>query len=179
MEERIENLGSRLVKAFEQVADPRNPSGRRHSLPAILTLAVCALLANCHRLYAIHQWGREHGDLAPRLGFSFKGSKTPAVSTLQLVFKRLDREAFEAALQEWAQEELGDRAKAVALDGKSLRGIHGEELPGVHLVALYGQQLGLTLAQRGVRGKEAELSVAPELLGQVDLAGRVVTGDAL
>ena len=38
MEERIENLGSRLVKAFEQVPDPRNPSGRRHSLPAILTL---------------------------------------------------------------------------------------------------------------------------------------------
>ena len=72
MEERIENLGSRLVQAFEQVPDPRNPSGRRHSLPAILTLAVCAMLANCHSLYAIHQWGREHGDLAPRLGF--KGS---------------------------------------------------------------------------------------------------------
>ena len=98
---------------------------------------------------------------------------------MHLVFKRLDREAFEAALQAWAQEELGDRAQAVAIDGKSLRGIHGEELPGVHLVALYGQQLGLTLAQKGVREKEAELSVAPELLGQVDLAGRVVTGDAL
>ncbi len=151
MEERIENLGSRLVKAFEQVPDPRSPLGRRHSLPAILTLAVCAMLANCHSLYAIHQWGREHGDLAPRLGF--KGSKTPAVSTLHLVFKRLDREAFETALQEWAQEELGDRAQAVAIDGKSLRGIHGEELPGVHLVALYGQQLGLTLAQKGGRGE--------------------------
>ena len=85
MEERIENLGSRLVKAFEQVPDPRSPLGRRHSLPAILTLAVCAMLANCHSLYAIHQWGREHGDLAPRLGF--KGSKTPAVSTLHLVLK--------------------------------------------------------------------------------------------
>jgi hypothetical protein len=109
------------------------------------------MLANCHSLYAIHQWGREHGDLAPRLGF--KGSKTPAVSTLHLVFKRLDREAFEAALQAWAQEELGDRAQAVAIDGKSLRGIHGEELPGVHLVALYGQQLGLTLAQKGGRGE--------------------------
>ena len=74
------------------------------------------MLANCHSLYAIHQWGREHGELAPRLGF--KGSKTPAVSTLHLVLKRLDREAFEAALQAWAQEELGDRAQAVAIDGK-------------------------------------------------------------
>ena len=75
---------------------------------------------------------------------------------MHLVLKRLDREAFEAALQAWAQEELGDRAQAVAIDGKNLRGIHGEELPGVHLVALCGQQLGLTLAQNGVGEKEAE-----------------------
>ena len=144
---KVKQLGPALLEAFQEVPDPRSSLGRRHPLAAILSLAVCAMLANCPSLYAIHQWGREHGDLAPRLGF--KGSKTPAVSTLHLVFQRLDREAFEAALQEWAQEELGGRAQAVAIDGKSLRGIHGEELPGVHLVALYGQQLGLTLAQKG------------------------------
>ena len=33
--------------------------------------------------------------------------------------------------------------------------------------------------KRGVREKEGELTVAPELLAQVELAGRVVTGDAL
>ena len=33
--------------------------------------------------------------------------------------------------------------------------------------------------KRGVGEREAELSVAPELLSQVDLTGRVVTGDAL
>lgn len=68
------------------------------------------------------------------------------------MFKRLDKEAFEAALREWAQGELGGREEAVAIDGKSLRGIHGEELPGVHLVAAYGQQTGLTLAQKGGGG---------------------------
>ncbi len=130
MNEKIGNLGAKLLEAFEKVPDPRNPSGKRHSLPAILTLAVCAMLTNCHSLYAIHQWGREHAELAPRLGF--KGGNTPAVSTLHQVFKRLDKEAFEEALQGWAQGELGARREAVAIDGKSLRGIHGEELPGVH-----------------------------------------------
>ena len=74
---------------------------------------------------------------------------------------------------------IGHRAEAVAIDGKSLRGIHGEEPPGVDLVALYAQLSGLTLAQKGVGEKQAELSVAPELLAQVDLSGKVVTGDAL
>ena len=151
MKERVGNLGPQLLEAFAKVPDPRSPSGRRHSLKAILTLAVCAMLANCHSLYAIHQWGREHSHPAPLLGF--KGNRTPAVSTLHQVFKRMDREAFEAALQEWVQGESGGRGEAVAIDGKSLRGIHGEELPGAHPVAAYAHRLGLTLAQKGGEGQ--------------------------
>ena len=147
MEEKVKQLGPALLEAFQEVPDPRSSLGRRHPLPAILSLAVCSMLGNCPSLYAIHQWGREHAESAPLLGF--KGTRTPATSTLHEVFKRLDRGAFEAALREWAQGELDDRAEAVAIDGKSLRGIHGEELPGVHLVAAYGQQLGLVLAQMG------------------------------
>jgi hypothetical protein len=72
--------------------------------------------------------------------------------------------AFEAALRDWAQATLGNRSEAIAFDGKSLRGIHGEELPWVHLVAAYAQGAGLVLTQNGVEKKEAELTVAPELL---------------
>ncbi len=151
MEENVERLGASLLEAFKRVPDPRNPSGRRHPLAAILTLTTCAMLSNCHSLYAIAQWGREHADLAFQLGFT--RAKTPAVSTLHEVFKRLDKEAFEAALRDWARESLGDRKEDIAIDGKSLRGIHGEELPGVHLVAAYAQRAGLVLAQKGGRGE--------------------------
>ncbi len=150
MEENLDSLGGSLVEAFKRVPDPRNPSGRRHPLAAILTLATCAMMSNCHSLYAIAQWGREHEELALKLGFT--RTKTPAVSTLHEVFRRLDKEAFEAALRDWAQEGLGGREEAIAIDGKSLRGIHGEELPGVHLVAAYAQRAGLVLAQKGGEG---------------------------
>jgi hypothetical protein len=143
----IKRLGPSLVEAFQRVPDPRSPSGRRHPLPALLTLATCAMICNCHSLYAIAQWGREHEELAPKLGF--KGKQTPCVATLHLVFSRLNKEAFERALREWAQEQPGDGGEDIAIDGKSLRGIHGEELPEVHLVAAYAQQAGLVLAQKG------------------------------
>ncbi len=149
MEREFKCLGPALLEAFRQVPDPRKPRGKRHPLPAILTLATCAMLCNCHSLYAIMQWGREHLELAETLGFTRK--QTPAVSTLHQVFSRLDRAAFEAALRAWAQETLGDSGEAIAIDGKSLRGIHGEELPGVHLVAAYAQGAGLVLAQKGGR----------------------------
>ena len=49
--------------------------------------------------------------------------------------------------------QLGDGWEQVALDGKALRGIHGEELPGVRLVAAYCDRAGLVLAQSGGQGR--------------------------
>ena len=89
MEAEIENLGPALVEAFRQVPDPRKPRGKRHPLPAILTLATCATLCNCRSLYAMAQWGREHLKLALTLGFTRE--ETPCVATLHLVFSRLDK----------------------------------------------------------------------------------------
>jgi len=99
-------------------------------------------------LYAIFQWGRLQKPEVVR-GLGFTREKTPTVSTLHLVFKDLDAVTFEGVLQDWAKQNLSDRAEAVAIDGKGLRGIHGEELPGVRLVAGYADGAGLVLAQSG------------------------------
>ena len=141
----------------------------------------CAMLGGARSLYAIAQWGREHPELARVLGF--RREQTPCVATLHHVFRRLDVDAFEGALSAWAQGSLQEGDEAIAVDGKALRGIHGDELPGVRLVAAYAHRSGLESAwvKRGVRSKrkESERTVAPILLGQLDLSGKVVTGDAL
>ena len=137
-----------LLETFATVPDPRSAQGRRHSLAAILTLSTAAMLSGARSLYAIYQWGRmQEAEEVKALGFS--GKKTPSVSTLHRTFSRIDAEAFEEALGRWAQKNLADRKEMIAIDGKGLRGIHGEELPGVRLVAGYGVGSGLVLAQKG------------------------------
>lgn len=84
----------------------------------------------------------------------FTRQQPPGVATLHRVFKRLDVDVFETVLAQWAQAALGDRGRgeasgAIALDGKALRGIHGEQLPGVRLVAAYDVRTGLVLGQKG------------------------------
>lgn len=71
------------------------------------------------------------------------------MTTLHYVFKRLEVATFEAELQTWAAQTLDPSTQQLVLDGKALRGIHGEELPGVRLVALYAAEAGLALAQAG------------------------------
>jgi hypothetical protein len=142
-------------------------------------LAVCAMLSGARSLYAIAQWGRDQGSpLAQALGFT--RARTPCVSTVHVVFSRLDREAFERALGAWLQSRcVGMHAtEAVAVDGKTLRGIHGEEVPGVHLIAAYGHQTGIVVDQQAAKGKGQELEGVAALLERLPLQGRVVTGDA-
>ena len=148
---REEVFGRNLLEAFARVPDPRGAKGRRHPLPAVLALGTAAMLSGARSLYAIAQWGRLQ-DPANIRALGFTRDKTPSVSTLHLVFSLLDIASFEAALRTWARRQFGDRREAIAIDGKGLRGIHGEELPGVRLVAAYADKAGLVLAQSG--GKE-------------------------
>lgn len=166
-----------LREVLEQVRDPRSRHGRRHPLGAVLALAVCAMLCGARSLYAISQWGRDQGmPLAQALGFT--RPQTPSVATLHRVFGRLDREALERLVGQWFQEHGLEQGEALALDGKTLRGIHGEELPGVHLIAAYAHQTGLVVGQQAVREKGNELGAVLALLEHLPLCERVVTGDA-
>jgi hypothetical protein len=145
---RAEEFGPSLLAAFARVPDVRSRHGRRYSLPAVLTLATAAMLCGARSLYAIAQWGRlQPGAVRRALGFS--GAGMPGITTVHYVFKRLQVQAFEAELQAWAAQTLDTRTQQLVLDGKALRGIHGEELPGVRLVALYVPEAGLVLAQAG------------------------------
>jgi hypothetical protein len=66
----------------------------------------------------------------------------------------------------------------VSLDGKTLRGTQGHEVPGVHLLAAYAHEAGVVLAQIPVEAKTNEHKAALQLLDLIPLAGKVVVGDA-
>ena len=180
-----------LFAALDQVPDFRHASGKRHRLQAILALAVSAMLCGARSLSAIAQWGRDYGpELTEWLGFPLRKGRvrTPWVATLHRVFKRLDVAAFEAVLQQWSLACLaatpggaqGDPPpEVIALDGKTLRGTLGHQLPGVPLLAAFSQRLGLPLAQSPVDSKTNEAKAVLPLLKSLVLKGTILTGDAM
>ena len=168
----------RLREALDGVPDHRSSQGRRHPLGAVLSLAVCAMLCGARSLYAIAQWGRDHGAAGGQaLGFPL--GKTPCVATLHRVYKDLDVAAFEEVLREWVKDSEVDLGSVVSVDGKTLRGIHGEEIPGVHLVSAYAAGSGAVMTQVATVGKGQELAAAKAVLGQISLEGKIVVADAL
>jgi hypothetical protein len=175
-----------LAEALAGVPDPRHPYGWRPDRPplplvGVLQLAVAAMLCGCRSLYAVAQWGRERvaEDRAALAVLGLPPGRSPSHPTLHRLFAALDARAFERALGQWLAASGVDPAEAIALDGKTLRGIHGDAVPGVHLVAAYAHRAGAVLGQAPSPGKGHELAAVKAVLAEVDVAGRAVTGDAL
>ena len=167
---------SSLVEAFALVPDPRDPRGRHHPLVAVRSLAAVAMLAGCKTLQAISQFGRDHGlPLAHALGF--RRAKTPAASTLSVLFAALDPVALDAALRLWLTGRGADTGH-LALDGKTARG-SGRHAPAAHLLAAYATEHAAVVGQLRVAATTNEHKAALRLLGVLPLAGRVVTADAM
>jgi len=167
-----------LFEALRAVPDRRGRHGRRYPLAVVLAIAVSAMLAGARSLYAIAQWAREHHKLVTGT-FGLPARWTPSHPTLHRVFAGLDVEAFEAVVHRWLSERFVAPDEALAVDGKTLRGIHGEEIPGVHLVAAFAHRSGVVVGQAQSPGKGHELAAGHEVLAKTPVAGRVLTLDAL
>ena len=175
-----------LAAALAVIPEQRHPRGWRPQyapipLVALLQVMVAATLCGARSLYAIAQWAQERRQDDPHFleDLGLPPGRSPSVATLHRVFKRLEVATFERVVGEWLLRTFGEPDEAIALDGKTLRGIHGENLPGVHLVSAYGHRSQVVLAQLRAPGKGQELAAVKQLLRHLPLEGRLVTLDAL
>jgi hypothetical protein len=186
--ERVATQGSGgLLDRLGELADPRDRRGVRHSFVSLLAIAVAAVGSGARSWTEIGEFARElTPEQLARLGARpspYTGRYTPPdEATIRRALQRVDAQALDRLVGGWlgARQPPADADdKAVAVDGKTLRGAVDADGRRVHLLAALHQQKGTVLAQRRVDGKTNEITGFRPLLDEVDLAGRVVTADAL
>jgi DDE_Tnp_1-associated/Transposase DDE domain len=173
-----------LLAYLATIADPRAPRGRRHPLTAILAVAAAAVLAGARSMTVIAEWAAD----APQPVRAALGARrdrpdhysVPAEATIRRTLSRLDANAVATAIGAWlADRDRRQRRRAVAVDGKTLRGARTPDGRQVHLLAAMDHTTRYVLAQRQVDGAPGEVPAFQPLLNGLDLAGMVVTADAL
>jgi predicted transposase YbfD/YdcC len=174
------------------VPDPRDRRGVRHSLTSLLLAAVAAVLAGARSFTTIGEWAADAPPLVlAALGVRYdplaQVFRPPDEATFRRVLEAVDAAALEAAVGSWLATGLqagrpgGPGRRAVAVDGKAVRGTRHASADGQarHLLAAADQQARAVLAQAEVDGKTSEITCFAPLLAPLDLAGAVVTADAL
>jgi predicted transposase YbfD/YdcC len=204
-----ENLAPGAWQRLEALPDPRSPQGRIYPLACLIAIALCAFTAAGNdRFTAVGQWIRRAGqaDLA-RLHAPWDPIagryRVPDEKTIRVVVDRLDPRALTRALlgsrpvrrrggpatasvrgyrarraAQRARTLARARLRAVAVDGKTSRGARRADGTRVHLLGV-AEHGGHLLDHLEVDVKHNETSHFTELLEPLDLAGAVLTFDAL
>lgn len=184
-----------LWASLAALPDPRDRRGRWHALAALLTVAVCAVLAGARSFTAIGEWA---ADAPPEIlaacgirADPWTGVvRAPDEATMRRVLTMIDGDALDTAIATWlAGTRTPPRApagstgaavprQAIAVDGKTLRG-SGPPGAQVHLLAAIDHATGTVLGQVAVDGKSNEITAFGPLLAGLDLTRTIVTADAM
>ncbi|HEV8529120.1 MAG TPA: ISAs1 family transposase, partial [Actinomycetes bacterium] len=182
---------------FDSVPDPRSRRGRWYSLTAILLVCACAVVSGARSIDELAEWGqRAPNALLTVIGIRrhlLRWRRTPSPTTIGRVLGAVDGDALDRAVGAYLADRhraatepaqppspsTSGRPRAIAVDGKALKGSARLTATRRHLLSAVTHGTVVTLAQVEVGAKTNETTHFQPLLAPLDLAGAVVTFDAL
>src|SRR5579862_8599282 len=167
-----------LITVLKEIPDPRVERRKLHALSDVLVIAICALLCGAKSFEDMEIFGEAKSDWFE--SFLSLPYGIPSHDTFNRVFAAIDPEKFLECFMHWTQALRASVAEEiVALDGKALRrAIDQGDGPKV-VVSAWAVDNGLTLGQLKVEDKSNEITAVPKLLRALELAGCIVTLDAM
>lgn len=164
-----------------RIPDQRKRKGVRYSLANVLLLMLLAKMGGEDNPTGMAEWIQHRREGLVEL-LKLPRQSVPHHSTYRRILQEvIEPEQFEEIIGEYNRQRAKDQSEViVSMDGKTLRGsIPYGQLRGVHLLAAYLPNSGLTLMEIAVDRKENEIVVAPQVLRRMDLAGVIVIADAM
>jgi predicted transposase YbfD/YdcC len=169
-----------IAKHFRELKDPRTGNAKRHIFIEILIIAICAVICGADGWNDVELYGKNKKDWLKT--FLELPNGIPSHDTFGRIFALIKPEEFQERFIEWikAIEKL-TTGEVIAIDGKQLRGSHDHDAgkAAIYMVSAWATTNQVVLGQRKVANKSNEITAIPELLKLLDLAGCIVTIDAI
>lgn len=175
------------MKAFDRflaflaaIPDPRRAEGKRYEQRYVLLFAILAVVAGANSYRGIRTFIKVHrGRLNKAFGIGWK--RPPAHTSIRTILSELDPASVERAFRQHAANLNGGSCGALALDGKALRGSFDafNDSRAKQVLSAFATDTALVLAHVEIEEKTNEIPAAQKLLEDLDVAGHIVTLDAM
>jgi predicted transposase YbfD/YdcC len=175
-----ERIAAGIEQHFGELEDPRIDRTKLHKLLDIIVIAICAVIAGADNWEDIEEYGRARLEWFKT--FLELPNGIPSHDTFNRLFSRLNPEQFRACFTKWitAVSEIID-AQVIAIDGKVLRRSQDKGIgkSAIDMVSAWATANHLVLGQVKVDEKSNEITAIPQLLDALEVAGSMVTIDAM
>ena len=153
---------------------------KRHKLSDIFFITLCAAICGADDWASIEQFGKAKEKWFTAVLDLKHG--IPSHDTFGRVFSLIDTQRFSECFSRWVAD-LSDlsEGEVIAIDGKCLRRSldSASDKAAIYMVSAWATQNQLVLGQQRVDNKSNEITAIPKLLMQLNIAGAVVTLDAM
>ena len=178
-------MNQSLIDYLKQIPDPREPSGRRHSLWLVLLIIIMGMMSGYWGYRQLGRFVERHRkELITRL--QIPQARVPSYSTIRRVMLTLDYKELQLVFNQWSKQySLIPSSEWISVDGKSLKNTvnnyDNAEQNFINCVSAFSHQRKLVLGVKMMENKrESEISVVRDLIIELlDLTGVVFTFDAL
>lgn len=173
-------LTEQMELIFSEIEDPRVERTRVHLLTDILIIAILSVIAGANGWEDMENYGLSKSEWLEQ--FLALPEGVPSADTFRRVFERINPKVFERCFRRWVEsivETVG--AQVIPIDGKTLKGSYDRGLgkTALHLVSAWSSEYRLVLGQVKVTDKSNEITAIPALLELLDIAGCIITIDAM
>ena len=168
-----------MMSIFSSMDDPRKPYNQKHKFMNIVAIVILATLAGADSWDEMVTWANSQIDWLKT--FLSLENGIPSHDTLNRVFQMIDPEQLHSAFREWTAAIAKNLKGVVAIDGKTIRRSREttSNTKPVHIVSAWATELSLVLGQTRTDVKSNEITAIPKLLNQLEIAGCIVTIDAM
>ena len=174
-----------LINFATSVPDFRrsNKGNIRHRLADIIMLMILGRASGNVVRSEIIEFGRHNLNKFRKMGMLRNG--VPSEATLCRVEQGIDELSMAERMREFAHTYhsrlLKDKSgmEIICVDGKALRGTVLASGSNPDIASAYSPSTGITLATEACHEKSNEIKALPRLIDRIDVAGKVITADAM
>lgn len=169
-----------LIDCFQPLSDPRLARRKLHKLIDIVVIGLATLISGGEGFADMAAFGQ--AKRAQLTEFLELKNGIPSHDTFGRVFALLDPRQFEQCLGRWIKQKIRlAPGEVIPIDGKTLRGSHdrSRDQAQIESVSAWAHQQGVLLAEVKVAADSNEITAVPQILQLLNIAGCIVTFDAL
>jgi predicted transposase YbfD/YdcC len=169
-----------ITDHFKDLEDKRVERTKKHKLIDIVTIAICAVICGADSWVLIEAYGKIKQEWLKK--FLELPNGIPSHDTFARVFAIIEPQQFQNSFLNWIKSiNKITEGEVIAIDGKTLRHSYdkGKDKGAIHMVSAWATNNRLVLGQCKVEEKSNEITAIPELIKVLDIAGCLVTIDAM